>query len=494
MLTAAQFPLTYWGEAALTAGFLFNLTVSSTLPKDVTPFELLKSTKPDVSHLRVWGVCCFTHVPLELQTKLGAKSCECLFMGYPLSGRGYRVRSLSTNHSFDSGNVIFDENIPYHALHEVSSSPKDYSSLPFPVTVLDTVTPTVPTSHDDMSTTGPSSADTLPLPPTEPSPSTSSLLVLRTQRKLTATGQDYAETIAAAKAHLQKLRSNAERRRQLKDAQEHAALAAVGEEDIPSLCREGGLGDFPDSFGETDDFAAAVASLDVDDYLQQDADAIFETALLSLRSDTVRNPRSPGYDMTTPPANHREAMMRHGVEEWRKVEDKELQMLKSTGVYMDENLPEGRKAIGNRWVFEFKLDVDGGPPIYKARLVAQGFSQVPFVNYDATFASVAKSVSVRFVAVHSALHGWHLECFDATQAFLWGDLTRTIYMRYPPGYVSPEGLQGVWRLLKSLYGLKQASLIWYKLLAKCWSHLASCAPNSIMPCLFTSASGEGRRL
>jgi hypothetical protein len=154
------------------------------------------------------------------------------------------------------------------------------------------------------------------------------------------------------------------------------------------------------------------------------------------------------------------------VEEWNKVEEKELGMLKSMGVYVDEMLPEGRKAIGNRWVFEFKKDVNGGPPIYKARLVAQGFSQVPFVDYDATFAPVAKSVSVRFVAVHSALHGWHLECFDATRAFLWGDLTRVIYMHYPPGYVSPEGLRSVWRLLKSLYGLKQASLIWYKLLRK----------------------------
>jgi hypothetical protein len=47
MLTAAQLPLTYWGEAALTAAFLFNLTTSSTLPNNVTPFEILKTTKPD---------------------------------------------------------------------------------------------------------------------------------------------------------------------------------------------------------------------------------------------------------------------------------------------------------------------------------------------------------------------------------------------------------------------------------------------------------------
>jgi hypothetical protein len=80
----------------------------------------------------------------------------------------------------------------------------------------------------------------------------------------------------------------------------------------------------------------------------------------------------------------------------------------------DEELPEGRKVIGNRWVFEFKLDIDGGPPIHKARLVAQGFSQIPFVDYNATFTPFAKSTSVRFVAIHTALHGWHLECFDVT--------------------------------------------------------------------------------
>jgi hypothetical protein len=159
MLTAAQLPLTYWGEAALTAGFLFNLTVSSTLPKDVTPFEVLKNTKPDVSHLKVWGVRCFAHIPVKLQTKLGAKSCECLFMGYPPSGRGYHLCSLTTNHFFDSGNIIFDENIPYHALHEVSSTPVDYSPLPFPAEVHNTITlpnlpdnNPVPNTHNDVAT------------------------------------------------------------------------------------------------------------------------------------------------------------------------------------------------------------------------------------------------------------------------------------------------------------------------------------------------------
>ena len=421
MLTAAQLPLTYWGEAALTAAFLFNLTTSSALPNNVTPYELLKTVKPDVSHLRTWGVRCFAHVPVELQTKLGNKSVECLFMGYPPSGRGYRVRSLATNHFFDSGNVIFDENIPYNALHEVASTPVDYSSLPFP--------PEIHNAEPTTSTPSPS-IHTSPTPP--PLPPT-----LHPTRKLTEAGRSYADSIKSAKSHLEKLRSNREKLRQLKESGHTFSMIPESNSDsLVCLSRGGILQDFPDSFAETDDFTAAAASLDVQSYLQRDADAILETALLSLRSDITRNPSSPGYDMDVPPANHREAMLRSDADVWKRVEEKELGMLKDMGVYVEEVLPEGRKAIGNRWVFEYKLDPDGGPAIPKARLVAQGFSQVPFVDYDATFAPVAKSASVRFVAVHSALNGWHLECFDATRAFLWGDLSKTIYMVYPPGYLS----------------------------------------------------------
>ena len=73
--------------------------------------------------------------------------------------------------------------------------------------------------------------------------------------------------------------------------------------------------DLPDSFNNSDSFAAAAASLDVHNYLQRDADALFESTFLSLRSDIARNPQSPGYDMMTPLANYCEAMMRSDAEE-----------------------------------------------------------------------------------------------------------------------------------------------------------------------------------
>ena len=68
---------------------------------------------------------------------------------------------------------------------------------------------------------------------------------------------------------------------------------------------------------------------------------------------------------------------------------------------------------------------------------------------------------MRIVAALATKLDLQLECFDATRVFLWSDLNKVIYMKYPQGYSGTPGL--VWHLLKSLYGLKQASLMWYKL-------------------------------
>ena len=227
------------------------------------------------------------------------------------------------------------------------------------------------------------------------------------------------------------------------------------------LCSSGMLEEYiSESQGDSITMAA---SLDADKYLRCNIDSLCKATLLFIRSDMQQNPLMKGYNMKIPPASHWEAKRQMDAEEWQKVMEKELGDLKRMGVYKDaEELSEGKKAIGCHWVYEFKVNESGGPPTYKACLIAQGFSQVPFVDYGAMFAPIAKSVTVRFIAVYSTLHGWYLQCFDATHAFLHGGLTgRELFMHHPPPL--PPGL---WRLLKSIYGLKQASCIWYWLLRK----------------------------
>jgi hypothetical protein len=152
---------------------------------------------------------------------------------------------------------------------------------------------------------------------------------------------------------------------------------------------------------------------------------------------------------------------------WEAVAQKELGMIRDMGVYSLARLPPGRKAIGSRFVFEFKIDRENLIP--KARLVAKGFHQVPGVDFGKTFAPVAKAATIRMISAVACHLGWHLECFDATRAFLWGELEEELYMKLPDGFVLPSDvtfppgfLELVWRLWRSIYGLKQASRVWYK--------------------------------
>ena len=95
-----------------------------------------------------------------------------------------------------------------------------------------------------------------------------------------------------------------------------------------------------------DSFNATCVSLDPAAYLDQDNQCACESALLSIRSNVPQNPLAVDYDMSIPPATHREATGRSDATEWLRVEQKELSMLKDMGVYQEELLPDSRKAIG----------------------------------------------------------------------------------------------------------------------------------------------------
>jgi histone deacetylase 1/2 len=131
-----------------------------------------------------------------------------------------------------------------------------------------------------------------------------------------------------------------------------------------------------------------------------------------------------------------------------------------------ENLPLGRNAIGNKWVFKVKAKQDGSVDRFKARLVAQGFSQRPEGDYSETFSHVVKLSTLRTVLAIVAKRNMHMHSADIETAFLNIDLQHEICMRQPKG-----AEDGVMRLLKNIYGLKQASREWYKLFHQTLSSL-----------------------
>ncbi len=124
------------------------------------------------------------------------------------------------------------------------------------------------------------------------------------------------------------------------------------------------------------------------------------------------------------------------------------------------DLPDGANLVGCRWVFKTKRKADGTVDRYKARLVAQGYSQEEGVDFDEVFAPVAKYKSIRTVLAIANQLNLDVHQMDVKSAFLNGELSEDIYMKQPEGFVNKKCPAKVCKLKKSLYGLKQSARCW----------------------------------
>ena len=123
--------------------------------------------------------------------------------------------------------------------------------------------------------------------------------------------------------------------------------------------------------------------------------------------------------------------------------------------------PEGEHIIGIKWIFRNKTDEKGNVICNKARLVAQGYSQMEGVDYDETFASIARTESIRILLALACHVRFKLYQMDMKTAFLNGLLKEDVYVAQPKGFIDPHFLDHVLYLKKALYGLKQAPRAWY---------------------------------
>ena len=136
------------------------------------------------------------------------------------------------------------------------------------------------------------------------------------------------------------------------------------------------------------------------------------------------------------PRNLAEAKKQPDWHLWEKVIQEELATLKMAGTWELADAPENANIVSSKWVFRAKKDAAGNVVQYKARLVAQGFSQVPGVDYFDTFAPVARLASIRTVLAFVATKNYETGQIDIKGAYLNGELTKdeVIYMKQLPGY------------------------------------------------------------
>ena len=128
--------------------------------------------------------------------------------------------------------------------------------------------------------------------------------------------------------------------------------------------------------------------------------------------------------------------------------------------------PKNKSVIGTKWVYRNKLDENGIVTRNKARLVAKGYSQEEGIDYDETFAPVARLEAIRMFLAFAAHSNFKVYQMDVKSAFLNGELGEEVYVEQPPGFVDAEFEDFVYLLFKALYGLKQAPRTWYDTLAE----------------------------
>jgi hypothetical protein len=173
---------------------------------------------------------------------------------------------------------------------------------------------------------------------------------------------------------------------------------------------------------------------------------------------------------------------------WQAAMAEELDALSRTRTWDLVDLPPEKSVVGCKWVFKIKTRSDGSIERYKARLVAKGFTQEYGIDYEETFAPVARLSSVRTLLAVAASRQWQLFQMDVKNAFLNGDLSEEVYMQPPPGLSHPP--DKVCRLRRALYGLKQAPRAWFAKFSSTVSRLGF-SISSYDSALFLRRTGKG---
>ena len=259
------------------------------------------------------------------------------------------------------------------------------------------------------------------------------------------------------------------------------------------------------SDSETEDYQlVAEFTTDSDDQDDQTTQPVEPTAVEE-QSDSsppprrsTRERRQPEYytreyvnfcEVSQQPNSYQESIEGPDKAKWQEAMRTEMRSLEENEVWDLVKLPANRKAVGSKWVYKVKTGADGSVQRYKARLVAQGFTQKYGADFDETFCPVVRQESLRYLIALSVQQGLTLEQVDVTTAFLNGTLEEEVYMRQPEGFVAKGKEELVCKLKRSIYGLKQSPRCWNSVLDSYLKELGF-SQTASDPCIYYQQKGE----
>jgi hypothetical protein len=140
---------------------------------------------------------------------------------------------------------------------------------------------------------------------------------------------------------------------------------------------------------------------------------------------------------------------------WKDAMIEQYELILKNEVWEVVPRPQGKSVVTSKWIYKIKHAADGSVEIFKARFVVRGFSQKEGIDYYEIFALVAGYTSIRVIISLASVFYWKLHQIDVKTAFLNGEVEQEVYIEQPEGFLINGKEYHVYKLKKSLYGLKQ---------------------------------------
>ncbi|CAM9000605.1 unnamed protein product [Rhodiola kirilowii] len=462
LLMKSKLPASAWGHAILHAEALIRLR--PTTHNKYSPLQLISGREPDISYLKIFGCAVYVSISPPQRTKMGPQRRLGIYVGFespsiikylePLTGDLFRARYLDCH--FDESKfptlgreekeinkeVVWNTPSLWFLDQRTNESELEVQRILH----LQNVANRLPDAFTDAKKVTKShipaenATARLEIPAVTPNKNIASDSQIHRKRGRPLGSKDTVP---------RKRKEHARCKKDVEISNMNANEGETPEEPLPKETEDEDK-DIDDNFEMSINYASTGVGWYRDEVNLNDIFAY--SVALEVTGEDDDDPQ------TIDECRHRDDW-----ESWKEAIQAELKSLNKRGVFGPvAPTPEGVKPVGYKWVFVRKRNERNEVARYKARLVAQGFTQKPGVDYIETYSHVVDATTLRFLVALAVVERLKMQLMDVVTAYLYGSLDKDIYMKIPEGLKMPEALQTKPRhmysikLKRSLYGLKQS--------------------------------------
>ncbi|GJV33727.1 putative ribonuclease H-like domain-containing protein [Tanacetum coccineum] len=484
MLADSKLPTTFWAEAVNTACYVQN-RVLVVKPHNKTPYELFHGRTPTLSFMRPFGCLVTILNTIDHLGKFDGKADEGFFVGYSLNSKAFRVFNSRTRIVEENLHIRFSESTP----NVVGSGPNWLFYIDALIRTMNYELIVAGRQSNGFAGTNASDNAGQARKETEPVKDYILLPLWTTDLPYSQDPKIYHDDGSKPSSDDGKKvdedrRKDSECNDQEKEDNVNSTnnVNAAGTNEVNAV---GGKTSIELSF---DPNMSALEDYSIFDFSRDDEDDgaaadmnNLDTTIQVSSNPTTRIHKDHRLDQVigdlqsaTQTRKMSKNLEEHGTQkgnsciEGSKLDRGyvgELLQFKLQEVWTLVDLPNGKRAIGSKWVFRNKKDERGIMIRNKARLVAQGYTQEEGIDYDEVFAPVARIEAIRLFLAYASFKDFVVYQMDVKSAFLYGKIEEEVYVCQPPGFEDSDFPDRVYKVEKALYKLHQAPKAWYKTLS-----------------------------